>query len=97
MTALPRESLLREQDVAEWLGISSRTVRKLRQAGKLEYVAPTPGAIRYHPADVRAYIESVKQCASTNAKDRHIGGMPSQSMVADFVALRDAKRKKMPN
>jgi excisionase family DNA binding protein len=46
--------LLRQDEVAEVLRVSARTVRRLAAAGKLRAVT-VEGAVRYRPADVEEY------------------------------------------
>lgn len=44
--------LLTQQDVAEYLGVSTRTVRDL----PIRRVRPTPRTVRYRVEDVEAYL-----------------------------------------
>jgi hypothetical protein len=50
--------LLTEEQAAEWLLLTPRTLRKLRQAGQIRYVAVTDRKIAYRPEDCAAYVES---------------------------------------
>lgn len=50
--------LLTEEQAAERLLMTTRTLRKLRMAGKIRYVALTDRRIAYKLEDCLAYIES---------------------------------------
>lgn len=50
--------LLTEEQAAERLLLHPRTLRKLRQAGQIRYVALAGRKIAYRPEDCSAYIES---------------------------------------
>ena len=50
--------LLTEEQAAERLLLTPRTLRKLRMAGQIRYVALTDRRIAYKPEDCIAYIES---------------------------------------
>jgi hypothetical protein len=50
--------LLTEEQAAERLLMHPRTLRKLRQAGAIRYVALTGRKVAYKPEDCIAYIES---------------------------------------
>jgi predicted DNA-binding transcriptional regulator AlpA len=74
------EPLLTIRQVCDWLGICDTTLMKIRK--KLLLIpAPITGAVRFRPADVRAYIERVQEeerarissgpAASGPCTDRH--------------------------
>ena len=44
-------ALLTEQEAAEKIGLSARTLRALRSAGKIRYVRPSPRKVYYKPED----------------------------------------------
>ena len=50
--------LLTEEQAAARLLLHPRTLRKLRQAGQIRYVALAGRKIAYRPEDCAAYIES---------------------------------------
>lgn len=50
--------LLTEEQAAARLLMNPRTLRKLRQAGAIRYVALTGRKIGYRPEDCQAFIES---------------------------------------
>ena len=52
-------ALLTEEQAAAEIGVSPRTLRALRSAGKIRYVRPSPRVIRYKPEDVAEYIDRV--------------------------------------
>jgi hypothetical protein len=83
--------LLKEADAAKWLGISPRTLRKLRHDGQLHYILIRT-AIRYSLPDLQSYVERARQCPSIKEKAPPSGGTTSPSpTVADF---EEARRKR---
>lgn len=50
--------LLSEPDAAQALGVSPRTLRKLRAEGKIRYVAVTARSIKYRQKDLEAFTEA---------------------------------------
>ena len=50
------EKLLTQNEVAEMLGISSRTIYRLRLAGKIPYVPVSERRIKYRRDDILQYI-----------------------------------------
>lgn len=50
--------LLTEEQAAERLLLHPRTLRKLRQAGEIRYVALAGRKIAYRPEDCAAYVET---------------------------------------
>lgn len=50
--------LLTEEEAAERLLMHPRTLRKLRQAGEIRYVALAGRKIAYRPEDCEAYVQS---------------------------------------
>jgi excisionase family DNA binding protein len=64
MTGTPK--LLTEPEVAEILRCSTRTVARLREAGKLPYIPGRPVLI--DEADLLVYIESVKKAVDPEPK-----------------------------
>jgi hypothetical protein len=90
--AAPLPGLLTELEAAKWLSISPRTLRKLRQDGKVHYVLIRT-AVRYTLDDLILYVEGARTaCLSTNEKAPRSGGTASPSpTVADF---EEARRKR---
>ena len=83
--------LMTEVQAAQWLSICTRTLRALRQEGKIPYVQIRSG-IRYTLDDLQAFVESQRTCQSIAAKAPRTTGCRSASpAVLDFEALR-AKR-----
>lgn len=63
--------LLTEEQAAERLLMHPRTLRKLRQEGKIRYVALTARKIAYKPEDCLAFVESrAKQEPETRPRSR---------------------------
>lgn len=85
--------LMTEAQAAEWLAICTRTLRTLRQAGKVHYVQMKSG-IRYDLADLQAFVESQRTCLSTVEKAPRTSGCRSPSpAVLDFEAVRARRTK----
>ena len=55
-------NLLTKQQVADKLGVTTRHVDNLRADGKLNAVIVSPGAVRFDPVDVQAFIQEHKEC-----------------------------------
>jgi hypothetical protein len=89
------QALISEAEAGVILKACSRTLRKARQTGRLPFVK-IGRTICYTAADLNTFIESSKQCLSTNAKALRIGNMTSPSMVLDFAAARDELRSGKP-
>ena len=51
-------AMLTSAEAADRLGISDRTLRKLRQEGEIRYIAITDRKILYRPEDCDEYIEN---------------------------------------
>lgn len=56
--------LLTEAEAAEALGLSARTLRKLRAGGSIRYVALTARRVAYRPQDLEAYVAGRVQMAA---------------------------------
>ena len=54
------QRLLSKREAAELLGVSERTVDNYRSAGRLRAVKIGPGAVRFDPCDLRAFIDEAK-------------------------------------
>lgn len=62
--------LLTEEQAAERLLMHPRTLRKLRQAGAIRYVALTGRRVAYRPEDCLAYVESRARQEQTSPDHR---------------------------
>ncbi len=83
--------LMTEEQAAQWLACCTRTLRALRNEGKITYVRLKSG-IRYTLGDLQAYVESQRTCRSISEKVPPTTKCRSQSpVVLDFEDLR-AKR-----
>lgn len=96
MTAAARIELLTEQEAADALRLSARTLRKARQAGQLNFFQHG-SSIRYAPADLAQFIERNRVCPSTAAKAPRSGNTRSRSTVFDFEEARAARARKRRN
>lgn len=96
MTPAIQPGLLSEAAAAKWLGISPRTLRKLRHDGEVHYILIRT-AIRYSLEDLESYVERHRQCPSIKEKVHPTGGIisPSQT-VADFEAARKRRLSEKP-
>lgn len=88
--------LLSEAEAARALAVCTRTLRTLRQEGKIHYVT-VRGRILYAPADLHRFVESNRTCASINAKGRPTGGSMRPSGVADFAEAQAKRRAAQRN
>ena len=97
MTVRDNTGLLKEADAATWLGISPRTMRKLRRDGQVHYILIRT-AIRYSLSDLQSYVERARQCPSIKEKAPRSGGTASPSpTVADFEEARRRRQNGTPN
>lgn len=53
---MEQEPLLKEKEAANWLNLSVQTLRQWRTYGDGPPYCKINGAVRYRPADMRAYI-----------------------------------------
>lgn len=53
----PNDRLMTKQEVCDWLRISMRTLERLVEQGHLPSIK-LDHAVRFHPDDIRAFIES---------------------------------------
>ena len=83
-------ALLTEHEAAEALRVCTRTLRKARQDGQLNFVQ-FGRTIRYSQADLAAFIERNRVCPSTSGKARRTGNTRSASAVFDFEEARAAR------
>ena len=86
-------ALLTADQAAERLGISERTLRKLRQRGDIAYVPVSDRLIRYDEADCEAYLASRRRtdepCPSPSKTNvRRIGNMTSRGIGSGFMDRR---------
>jgi excisionase family DNA binding protein len=68
--------LLKVPQVAEYLGVSERTVRRLISSGQLKSVK-VGRAVRIVPEDLAAYVESLRQGTATCPLCGHPGRAPA--------------------
>ncbi|WP_083803430.1 helix-turn-helix domain-containing protein [Sagittula stellata] len=92
--------LLTSDEAAEYLRVSTKTLRKLRRSG-LPFAEISPGCHRYREDDLAAYVAakviSETPPCRTAPKARASGTTTSRSGVVDFtevVALKTSKRRK---
>ena len=58
--------LVTEHDAAQVLGLSVKTLRRWRWAGKPPPFLKLGGAVRYDPADLSAFIEAARRTSTTD-------------------------------
>lgn len=87
--------LLTEEEAADRLLVSTRTLRKLRQEGEIRYVALAGRKIAYRPEDCRQYIESrvrVEQPAPvTRGRQRAVGNRRHGNIVPFSARLGERR------
>lgn len=87
--------LLTEEQAAERLLLHPRTLRKLRQAGEIRYVALAGRKIAYRPEDCTAYIETRLRQAppllAPRARGRAVGNRRGGNIVP-FSARQGMRR-----
>lgn len=77
--------LLTEEQAAERLLIHPRTLRKLRQAGEIRYVALAGRKIAYRPEDCTAYVERRLRQAPPRSVERPRGRATGQRRGAAII------------
>lgn len=88
--------LLTEEEAARRLLIHPRTLRKLRQAGEIRYVALVGRRIGYRPEDCQAYVESRLRLETAvprphRGRRQSVGNRRSGNIVP-FSARQGARR-----
>jgi excisionase family DNA binding protein len=94
-------TLFTPSETAQKLGISERTLRGLRRAGEIAYVALDARKIRHTESDIAEYLAQRRRrdspkgplCPSTNPKIRRFSTTTSNSKVIGFTARQAAQRK----
>lgn len=86
------------KDVAKFLGVDEKTLRKMTAEGEIGYIVSL-GKKRYLERHVRNFLER-DPCQSTQEKtkpERRSGGTTSSAKVGDFSALpRTPQSQKQP-
>jgi excisionase family DNA binding protein len=60
-------ALVNEIEAARQLGISVKTIRRWRWAGRGPVFRKIGGSVRYHPADLEAFIEAGRRQSTAEA------------------------------
>ena len=94
--------LLTEQEAAEHLHLSPRTLRDLRSKGMIRYIRQSPRKIAYTPDDIAEFIAKHRRqdeppCPSTNPRKATSGTTTSDSKVIGITARRAAHQSGMRN
>ncbi len=88
--------LLTADEVAARLNISERTLRKLRQTGKIAYIALTDRLFRYTTEDCDEYVASSRRIDSprplAKASARCSGRLIMRGDQPGFMALQAARK-----
>jgi hypothetical protein len=58
--------LLTERDASQWLGLSVRTLQKWRLQGDGPRFLKLDHAVRYDPADLQVYVDSVRRRSTSD-------------------------------
>lgn len=93
--------LLTPSETAQRLGISERTLRGLRHAGEIAYVALDARKIRHTESDIAEYLSQrrrrdtprMNSCPSTSPKTRRFSTSTSNSKVIGFMARQAAQQR----
>jgi excisionase family DNA binding protein len=93
--------LLTPSETAQRLGISERTLRGLRRAGEIAYVALDARKIRHTESDIDEYLALRRRrdapkgsiCPSTSQKNRRFSTSISNLDVKGFTARQAAQQK----
>jgi excisionase family DNA binding protein len=86
--------MLTADEAAALLGISERTLRKLRQRGEIRYIAISDRIIRYFEEDCEAFLQAKRRtdtpCPSRSRTNvRLTGNMTSKGAGGGFMARRE--------
>lgn len=65
--ALSTGPLLNEQQAAQFLGLSVKTLRRWRWAGRPPRYVKLGASVRYDPADLVAYIEAGRRNSTSHS------------------------------
>lgn len=68
-----KDSLINEQELADWLGESVSSIQKWRVSGKGPKFVKKPKGVGYRPADVEAWLDSRTVASTTEAAMKGIG------------------------
>ena len=60
------ERLHNEAEAADYLGLSVKTLRRWRWAGKGPRFLKLGGAVRYDPADLKAFIDAGRRTSTSD-------------------------------
>jgi hypothetical protein len=100
MTQLPLGRRYTEQQAAEELGVGFYTLQRIRRAGMIGYVRPSPRKIVYydrHLDEYRQQTEVAPKCTSTESatttcaeRQTHPSGMSAGMIQPNAVPARDA-------
>ncbi len=90
-------SLLTADQAAARLGMSERTLRRIRQRGDIAYIALTDRKFRYTPEDCDAYLAACRRLDAPPMKPARAAGrtVVKRSMHVDFMEGREARRAEM--
>jgi excisionase family DNA binding protein len=99
MTVRRVEQLLTANQAAARLDISERTLRKLRQAGAIPFIAVSERVFRYDAADCEEYLLNRKRtetlCPSpSKILGRRITSTTSRGTSGGFMAQRAARQSR---
>lgn len=95
-------ALLTEAEAAARIGVSPRTLRKLRADGKIRYVRPSPRKVYYTEGDCAEYLarqscQDQPPCQSTDRPKARASTMISSSRGKGIMARLAARPGGMPN
>jgi hypothetical protein len=88
--------LLTEEEAASLLLMHPRTLRKLRQAGAIRYVAVTGRKIAYRPEDCEAFVQERSRLETPQEATLRGRARPRRregGNVLSFMARREARQQ----
>ena len=96
------DRLLLPKEAAEILRVGEKTLRKLTQRGEIAFIPVGARFKRYHPDDVRAYIDRRRSCAPSPEEMKAMRKSEKVDLAAriadikkyDFEAIRREHRAK---
>lgn len=89
---MPEPSLLTRDQAASYLDISTDTLDRLRQAGKLKAAQLSSRIVRYRRVDLEEYIETQCQNTPSSRSPRLPTGTSSGARLGVPDALRRARQ-----
>lgn len=82
-----KSALMTEEEAAQWLNISTPTLRRIRKAGEITF-CKLHGCIRYSVEQLQDYVKSVsKKTCQSHASESDLIGLASASVHPHITPL----------